>query len=131
MATSFNINKADLAFILRQIKIAELHAGTNGTPMTLLDAIAQEYGISATNAALTPFGLRTVDGSENNLLAGQVDLGAADTTFPRLTNSTFLNEQDEAAFRGITNTNYNLSVTGNNLILPPPGAPPGTPTLLM
>jgi Animal haem peroxidase/RTX calcium-binding nonapeptide repeat (4 copies) len=115
MATSFNINRNDLEFILRQIKIAELHAGTNGTPTTLLDAIAQEYGISETNAALSPFGLRTVDGSENNLLAGQADLGAADTLFPRLTDPVYLNDADgDVMSFGPTGSGAPPPVTNNN-----------------
>ena len=60
---------------LKQIKIAEAHAA--GTPLQdLIPNIRLAYG------------LRSVDGSENNLLdqAGinQTDFGAADTTFPRL-----------------------------------------------
>ena len=65
-----------------------------------------EYGVTAANAAQLPAGLRTVDGSFNSLLPGQENLGAADAVFPRLLNPVFINEQDEAAFQGITNTNY-------------------------
>jgi Ca2+-binding RTX toxin-like protein len=91
MATSFNINQADLAFILKQIRISELHAGG----MALTDAIQTVYGTTISDAALVPFGLRTVDGSLNNLrsAAGR-EFGAADTLFPRLTDPVFLNDAD-------------------------------------
>jgi Ca2+-binding RTX toxin-like protein len=91
MATSFSINQADLAFILKQIRIAELHSGG----MALTDAIQTVYGTTISDAALVPFGLRTVDGSLNNLrsAAGR-EFGAADTLFPRLTDPVFLNDAD-------------------------------------
>jgi Ca2+-binding RTX toxin-like protein len=87
--------KSDLQFILEQIQIAEAHA--SGTP--LQDQI--------TDVTL-PFGLRTVDGSNNNLLPGQSQFGAADTLFPRATTPMFLIDDDGDAFFGITNNNYGL-----------------------
>src|SRR5690349_21959714 len=74
MAVTFN--SSDLLFILDQIQIAEQNAA--GTP--LIDLLA--------NVTL-PFGLRTVDGSLNNLVPTQSDFGAADNTFPRLADPTF------------------------------------------
>jgi Ca2+-binding RTX toxin-like protein len=73
--------RSDLDFILRQIKIAEQHAaGAN-----LLDLVPNtEVG----------FGLRTLDGSFNNLVPGQTGFGAADLTFPRLLQPVFRNDQD-------------------------------------
>lgn len=94
MAQRFNVNSADLAFILKQIKIAEMHAGRDAPPISLTDAIQLIYGLSASDAALSPFGLRTVDGRDNNLLAGQSDFGAADTLFPRLLDPVFMNDTD-------------------------------------
>ncbi len=85
MATSFNVNVHDLQYILKQIKIAEDHAGGK----TLLQAIMDAYGTTAANAAQLPAGLRTVDGSLNSLVAGQENFGAADTLFPRLTDPVF------------------------------------------
>jgi Ca2+-binding RTX toxin-like protein len=107
MATSFNVNQADLAFILNQIRISELHAGG----MDLIQAIQTVYpGMSAADAALTPFGLRTVDGRNNNLVPGQSEYGAADTLFPRLTDPTFLNDPDGDSIQfgpnAVTNNNY-------------------------
>src|SRR5262247_696596 len=74
MAVTFN--SSDLLFILDQINIAEANAA--GTPM--IDLLA--------NVTL-PFGLRTVDGSDNNLVPTQSEFGAADNTFPRLAPATF------------------------------------------
>src|SRR5262249_43541094 len=67
--------RSDLDFILKQIKIAEAHVA--GVPLQdLIPNIRLAYG------------LRSVDGSENNLLHtggfDQTDFGAADTAFPRL-----------------------------------------------
>ncbi|TNC68236.1 hypothetical protein [Rubellimicrobium roseum] len=90
MSTSFHVNQHDLEFILKQIKIAELHAGG----MSTIAAIQEVYGVSAQDAALMPAGLRTVDGMDNNLLPGQEDFGASGTPFPRLTDPVYVNDQD-------------------------------------
>lgn len=92
MDTPFVVNVQDLIHILKDIKVAELHAASPG--MSLSEAIQQIYGVSAQNAALLPAGLRTVDGRDNNLLAGLSDIGAADTLFPRLTDPVFVNDTD-------------------------------------
>jgi hypothetical protein len=111
MTSSFNVNRHDLEYILTQIKIAETHSSNPG--MTLVEAIQQYYNISAADAALLPAGLRTVDGSDNNLLPGQEKYGAADTLFPRLLDPVYKNENDETPFQGITNTNYGV---GGNVV---------------
>ena len=59
----------DLDFILKQIKYAERHAA--GEDLT--DILPN---------ASVPWGLRTVDGSFNNLIPGQENFGAADQEFP-------------------------------------------------
>lgn len=107
MATSFHVNQHDLEFILKQIEVAELHAGG----MTTVQAIQAVYGVSAADAALMPMGLRTVDGSDNNLLPGTESNGSTSTLFPRLLDPVYSNENDEGpvGFHGVTNTNY-----GNN-----------------
>ena len=69
-------SKSDLFFILDQIRIAEAHAAGQN----LLDLIP--------NTEL-PFGLRTVDGSFNHLVAGETEFGAADNVFPRMTDPVF------------------------------------------
>ncbi|HLF96992.1 MAG TPA: peroxidase family protein, partial [Methylococcaceae bacterium] len=97
--------KTDLEFILQQILIAEKHAaGAN-----LRDLVPN------TEVA---FGLRTIDGSFNNLLQGQFDFGAADFFFPRLLTPAFRNEGDDSfdingpAPGGLL-TNNNYAVSGN------------------
>src|SRR5262245_21248839 len=74
MAVTFN--SSDLQFILDQIEIAEANAA--GTP--LIDLLA--------NVTL-PFGLRTVDGTLNNLVPTQSAFGAADNSFPPLADPSF------------------------------------------
>src|SRR5262245_50974926 len=74
---AFTYIRSDLEFILQQILIAEAHAG----------------GAELTNLipnAFVPWGLRTVDGSFNNLAAGNEDFGAADQLFPRLLDPAFV-----------------------------------------
>jgi hypothetical protein len=101
--TSFNINIDDLQYILKQIKIAEATSiGYSSNPLSILDSIIATYGGDANSAALLPAGLRTVDGTFNNLRVaptgspgdpgydpGTSQVGAADTLFPRLTDPVF------------------------------------------
>ena len=68
--------RSDLEFILEQILIAEQHAA--GADLTTL-----------VPNSFVPFGLRTVDGSFNNLFPGQEEFGAADQLFPRLMDPFF------------------------------------------
>ena len=96
--------RSDLEFILQQILIAEAHAA--GADLTTL-----------VPNAFVPFGLRTVDGSFNNLFPGNEDFGAADQLFPRLTDPVFGNDQDgdtidingPAPGGVLTNTDYGAS----------------------
>ncbi len=95
MATSFEVNIADLEFILKQIKIAEdTSVGYTTAPKTILQSIMGAYGVTAVNAAQMPAGLRTVDGTGNGLLPGANEFGAADNLFPRLTDPVFLVDAD-------------------------------------
>ncbi|MBP2671980.1 MAG: hypothetical protein H6Q85_2046, partial [candidate division NC10 bacterium] len=99
---SFSLS--DLEFLLDQIRIAEAHA----SGQNLVDLIP--------NTELA-YGLRTVDGSFNHLVAGQTEFGAADNTFPRMLDAAFRNDQDGDTFDAdgpgpgglITNTDYNVS----------------------
>ncbi|HXV77944.1 MAG TPA: peroxidase family protein, partial [Candidatus Polarisedimenticolaceae bacterium] len=77
--------RSDLEFILEQIRIAEAHAA--GTPLEQLIA----------NPTL-PFGLRTVDGSYNNLVQGQSEFGAADTLFPRMLEPDFRDAESGTSY---------------------------------
>jgi Ca2+-binding RTX toxin-like protein len=94
MTTSFNINKADLEFILKQIKIAEnTSSAYTAAPVSIKQAIMDAYGFSDADATIAPYGLRTVDGTYNNLLTeANSTLGAADTLFPRLTDPQYVND---------------------------------------
>ena len=81
------ITPGDLRFILKQIKIAEHHAAT-ATPAdpcgTLVGSAPDQIP-----DRLTSYGLRTVDGSCNNLYPGRETFAAADVKFPRLSKPVF------------------------------------------
>ncbi|WP_264048359.1 peroxidase family protein [Methylobacterium flocculans] len=81
----------DLEFILRQIEIAEAHAG-GGILAELVAGYNGNDGL--TQAHLLPYGLRTVDGSYNNLLPGREKWGASDQSFPGLFTPTYINDAD-------------------------------------
>lgn len=80
----FTVTLHDLAFILKQIKISEAATNPDGS-------VNAELLRELVSSPLLPYGLRTVDGSWNNLLPGQELYGSADQTMPRL---TALNWQD-------------------------------------
>lgn len=92
MAT-LTVNQADLVFILQQIKISEAHAAGE----SLYDLVGNP---------LLPWGLRTVDGTYNNLVPGQQYYGSADQLMPRLLDPVFRDAEN--------------GIDG-------PGAPPGFP----
>ena len=71
-ATDLAFARGDLDYILTQIKIAEEHVRRGVGCETLRELIP---------SALLPWGLRTVDGSCNNLLPDKGQLGAADEVF--------------------------------------------------
>ncbi|MDB5613480.1 MAG: heme peroxidase, partial [Devosia sp.] len=93
--TSFVVDLGDLNKILEQIKVAE----RNVAGESLIDIIGQD-------ASLLPIGLRTVDGSNNHLLPGQSQAGAADQIFPRLLTPVYSNDVDN-----------------DTIMLAPPGTP--------
>ncbi|MGL4899043.1 MAG: hypothetical protein ACRC4U_03160, partial [Shewanella sp.] len=74
----FTVTLHDLAFILQQIKLSEQATNPDGT-------IDGDLLRQLVTSPLLPYGIRTVDGSWNNLLPGQELYGAADQTMPRLT----------------------------------------------
>jgi Ca2+-binding RTX toxin-like protein len=90
--------RSDLQFMLDQIIIAEKHSGAYGTP-------SQDLHTLIPNERL-PWGLRTVDGSYNNLVPGQEHFGAADQPFPLLLDQVFRNDMDGDSFFGMSNGNY-------------------------
>ena len=76
----FTVTASDLSFILDQIKIAEHHSLT----ATAADPSAGLLGTGPDQvpSPLVALGLRTIDGSCNNLQPGQDRFGAADQVFP-------------------------------------------------
>ncbi|HWL27409.1 MAG TPA: hypothetical protein VNQ97_00745, partial [Burkholderiaceae bacterium] len=100
--------KHDLEFILKQIKIAEAHA--NGADLAQLVAEAGQaagaLGAAPLQPHLQPYGLRTVDGTYNNLIAGRETWGAADQPFIPLTERVFRNEGDDSLAPITDNNDY-------------------------
>ncbi|MFC5930657.1 heme peroxidase [Cryobacterium melibiosiphilum] len=108
----FTVTSADLAFILKQIKIAETHV-ENTTSLTGPCGALVGSGPNQIPDALTSYGLRTVDGSCNNLLSGRETFGAADALFGRMTTPTFAGaEANPPLFGPPTVTSYQ-SLSGN------------------
>ncbi len=130
-----NLVKHDLEFMLKQIKIAEAHS--NGTPLdqirldengsVITDRAFYENATPAQLAVLplaissplSPYGLRTVDGSWNNIVEGRNEWGAADTEFLRITNPYWRNENDgdsitfgQGSPRAVTLTDGNYEEMG-------------------
>ncbi|WP_326968254.1 peroxidase family protein [Arthrobacter sp. CG_A4] len=102
----FTVTASDLAFILKQIKIAEAHVA-NTTSATGPCGALVGTGPNQIASPLVSQGLRTVDGSCNNLLPGQEMFGAADQTFPRLTTPVFKSaENSPPAFGPSRPTSY-------------------------
>ena len=83
----FVVTAGDLTFVLKQIKIAERHSATftSANPCGTLVGPASDQ----IPDALTSYGLRTVDGSCNNLFPGRETFAAADQPFPRLAPAKF------------------------------------------
>jgi Ca2+-binding RTX toxin-like protein len=94
--------KHDLEFILKQIKIAEAHSGGTALSQIYVDAngnIVPEgtpQAVLAISDPLVPYGLRTVDGSLNNLSLDRGGWGSADNPFPRVTDPYWRDEDDDA-----------------------------------
>ena len=77
---------SDLEFILEQIIIAERNAAGEA----LIDILPNVQ---------VPFGLRTVDGTDNNLVAGQSEFGSADNLPKALPRLSAISSGDGAALR--------------------------------
>src|SRR3954452_4298583 len=92
----FTVTPGDLHFILKQIQIAEHHAATQ-TPANMCGTL---IGPDANQIPdrLTSYGLRTVDGSCNNLFPDREKFAAADQPFPRLTKPVFRDGEDAGPF---------------------------------
>ncbi len=83
----FVVTASDIAYILKQIKIAERHSATQTASNRCGTLVGP--GPDQVPDRLTSYGLRTVDGSCNNLFAGRETFAAADVPFPRLTTPDF------------------------------------------
>ena len=91
--------KHDIEFILQQILISEAHAAATQTLdfQALVVGTTREEALAESQLILLGLvpnaesfqGLRSVDGSLNNLVAGQALFGAQDTVFPRVTDPLF------------------------------------------
>ncbi|MEI6362747.1 MAG: peroxidase family protein [Actinomycetes bacterium] len=81
------VSSTDLAFILHQIQVAETHASREGAGLGLVVPATSVLGSGPNDVptTATPWGLRQVDGRNNNLGGGGANKGAADMPFPRLT----------------------------------------------
>src|SRR4051794_38234451 len=94
VGNDFVVTPGDLSFILKQIKIAERHTTTLTASDPCGTLVAQPLdGIPDNEQVpdyLTAYGLRTVDGSCNNLKdATTARFASADQAFPRLTTPVF------------------------------------------
>ena len=91
----FTVTPGDLHFIMKQIKIAEQHAAT----LTASNPCGTLVGPGPDQIPdrLTPYGLRTVDGSCNNLFPQRERFAAADELFPRLATPSFRDAEGVAA----------------------------------
>ncbi len=84
---AFVLNQNDLEFILRQIQISEAQAAASLNPesnYSLLCADPDDSSGKCVPNTMNTFGVRTVDGSHNNLVLEQEEYGASDHVFPRL-----------------------------------------------
>jgi Ca2+-binding RTX toxin-like protein len=91
----FTVTPGDLKFILKQIKIAEHHAATYTSSNPCGTLVGP--GPDQIPDRLTSYGLRTVDGSCNNLFPGRETFAAADQPFPRLTAPKFRDAESRPA----------------------------------
>jgi hypothetical protein len=96
----FQRQPSDLKFILAQIKIAEHHAASFNAqdPCAGLIGAGPNQIPEGGNAVELPWGLRTVDGTCNNLLPAQSKFGAADQRFPRRVSQPTLKGAEPVTF---------------------------------
>ncbi len=107
----FTVTTSDLAFILKQIKIAERHTRTLTAAEPCSTMIGT--GVNQIPSPLVSKGLRTVDGSCNNLQPGQETFGSADQLFPRIGSKSFRAADDSPALFGPPHPTSYTQKTGN------------------
>ena len=117
VGNGFVVTAGDLSFILKQIKIAERHSAT-ATPdnpcATLVGPASDQIP-----DRLTSYGLRTVDGSCNNLFPGRETFAAADMPFLHLATPMFRAAEPITAALPVGRpgpTSYNQFTPGNTVI---------------
>ena len=81
----FTVNAADLAFILKQIKIAEAHVANTTSSYRSVRRSRRHRAQPDCQPPRCPRGCGRWTARCNNLQAGQETFGAADQVFPRLT----------------------------------------------
>ena len=95
VGNGFVVTAGDLSFILKQIKIAERHSADFVSKNPVNPADPEDCkalvgpGADQIPDRLSSYGLRTVDGSCNDLVPGRETFAAADQPFPRLTTPKF------------------------------------------
>ena len=122
VGAGFTVTAGDLSFILKQINIAERHAAT-ATSDDICKGLVNQPGdnipdVEQVPDALTSYGLRTVDGTCNNLVPGREKYSASDTTFPRLAPPNFRDAEVPGIFGppGAPATSYKQKTTGNVVV---------------
>ncbi|MFL5302697.1 MAG: peroxidase family protein, partial [Anaeromyxobacteraceae bacterium] len=87
VGNGFSIDAGDVRFIFHQIEVGQFHAGGGA----LLGPGPNQVNLNGVPDPQLPVGLRTVDGTFNNLvpIPDQHRFGSADRLFPRLTTPTF------------------------------------------
>src|ERR671924_1746270 len=99
VGSGFVLDGGDLRFIFKQIQVAQAHAA-GGT--LLGPGPNQVNGLAAPGGnPQLPMGLRTVDGSYNNLVPvpDQHLFGASDQVFPRLTTPVFRDAEGGTSYK--------------------------------
>lgn len=112
VGAGFTVTPSDLAFILKQIKIAEYHVANTTSATGPCGALVGK-GANQIPDPLTSYGLRTVDGSCNNLIKDREGYGAADQLFPRLTTPIFSQADDVPAGFGQPGSSGYTQKSGN------------------
>jgi hypothetical protein len=114
VGNGFVINAEDLRFIFHQIEVAQFNAaggsllgtGPNQVNLNGPTSMACANGAACPTDPQLPVGLRTVDGSYNNLvpIPDQHLFGAADVLFPRLTKPVFRAGEQGTSYKTVPQT---------------------------
>src|SRR4051812_38424363 len=103
VGAGFPIDAGDLRFIFHQIEVAQFHAAGGA----LLGPGPNQVNLNGVPDPQQPVGLRTVDGTFNNLvqIPNQRLFGSADRLFPRLTTPRFRPAEQGTSYATKTDTN--------------------------